>query len=603
MDRTGPRHLSVELPSGPALRWTGKLVRLTWMPFGVAIGGRWLASGFEVLASSLLALAVVQLGGSDDRGLPIPGTLMTWIEESTSPLVVALLLALGIVLAGRLIETLVEWCLTWTHLKVNNRLTPEVMEASVEPATQRLLDPATAVQRWLLKLDISYLIYESLAATIGHVGTVVIILFATFKANATAGQVALGGLVLWAAASIPLMVKALRASRRAAQSHEAVGRIIRDSAALRAELGRPSLRAYWRQKNLQPMAELHATIKWEGIWNAALFGVLGLISRGLPIVAVLAASATGSVGSALAVLLYLTRMAAPLGSLASTLPWVQRNLISVQRTFQVIESDRDRIEEVPEPFEPRDVHVCDWVVSLPDGSRISYPEHSLRRGEILCVVGPSGSGKSSLLDSLAGHLQASGSLLVDGAVVAASNPKWRETCAFVRQEPELVPGGLLDNLHGFPGWRETPALAQAVAAVAASRLRGTGGEVSLDDKGVSVGQRRALSVLRALGSDAPVLLLDEPIAGVDDALVSPIRAALLEAAAGGRLVLVTAHHHDVERLDLDGCTRRLRLSPTQAGTTVQSSGVAAAQASPLGHDASAEAPGHSPLQQAEGSSS
>lgn len=563
-------------------------MRLTWMPFGIAIGGRWLASGFEIVASSLLAFAIVQLGGSNNQGLPIPDTFMAWIEESSSPVVVALLLALGIVLTGRLIETVVEWCLTWTHLKVNDKLTPEVMEASVEPATRRLLDAPTAVQRWLLKLDISYFIYESVAATAGHIGTVVIILFATFKANATAGQVALCGLTLWTAASLPLMINALRASRRAAESHEAVGRIIRDSAALRAELGRPSLRAYWRQKNLQPMAVLHATIKWEGIWNAALFGVLGLVSRGLPIVAVLAAAVTGSVESALAVLLFLTRMAAPLNSLASTLPWVQRNLISVQRAFQVIESDRDRIEGVPEPFEPCNVHVRNWVVSLSDGFQISYPEHSLQRGEILCVVGPSGSGKSSLLDSLAGHRQASGSLLVDGTAVAASDPRWRETCAFVRQEPELVPGGVLDNLHGFPGWKETPALAQAVAAVTASGLRGTGGRVSIDDKGVSAGQRRAISVLRALGSNAPVLLLDEPIAGVDDALVGPIREALLQAAADGKLVLVTAHRHDLKRLNLHGTTALLRLSPTMVGTSERPNVPADPRENPVGAETGAE---------------
>jgi len=48
-----------------------------------------------------------------------------------------------------------------------------VMEAAVEPATRRLLDPATAVQRWLLKIDISYFLYESLATdhrTLRHSG-------------------------------------------------------------------------------------------------------------------------------------------------------------------------------------------------------------------------------------------------------------------------------------------------------------------------------------------------------------------------------------------------------------------------------------------------
>ena len=551
MDRSLSRHLTVDLPTGLALRWVAKLVRLTWIPFGVAIGGRWVASGFEVLASSLLAFGVIQLGGNQESGLPIPNWLIHWIKASASPLVITLLMALCIVLLGRLIETLVEWCLTWTHIKVNRRLTPEIMEASVEPATHRLLDPPTAVQRWLLKLDISYFIYESIASTIGHIGTIAIILFATFKVSHIAGQVALGSLSLWVVAAVPLMVRALNASRRYAQSHEVVGRIIRDSASLRAELSRPSLRAYWRERNLRPLKELDQVIKWQGIWNAALFGVLGLVARGMPVCAVLAASATGSLGSSLAVLLYLSRIAAPLGSLASTLPWIQQNLISAQRVFQVVETKRDRISEIPPPYNPCKVEVRGWVVSLPNGSEISYPAFILERGKLSCLVGPSGSGKSSLLDSLAGHLSASGSLLVNGKLVAPSDHRWRETCAFVRQEPELVPGGLFDNLRDFPGWKETPMRKRAVARILSTRMGGSGGEVAIDEKGVSVGQRRAISVLRTLGSDASVLLFDEPIAGIDDALVVSIRDALVEGMLEGKLILLTAHKHDLERLAFD----------------------------------------------------
>ena len=298
-----PRHLAVELPSGAALRWIGALLRLTWLPFTIAIVGRWLATSLEVLGFSLLAFAVVELGGDRKDNLPIPQVVLDWVTQSTSPLVAALLLALVTVVIGRAIETLVEWSRPWIHLKVNRTLTPEVIEAAAEPTTRRLLDPPTAVQRWLLKIDLSFFIFESLAATIGHLGTIVIILAATFTANSTAGQVALGFLVLWLALAVPLMLKALRASQRAAYSHEIVGRIIRDSASLRAELNRPSLRAFWRTRNAPPLSDLQDTIKWQGVWNVTLFGVLGLIGRSMPIAAVLAASATGSLGSALAVFL------------------------------------------------------------------------------------------------------------------------------------------------------------------------------------------------------------------------------------------------------------------------------------------------------------
>jgi ATP-binding cassette subfamily C protein CydD len=212
-----------------------------------------------------------------------------------------------------------------------------------------------------------------------------------------------------------------------------------------------------------------------------------------------------------------------------------------------VETDRDRIDVVPEPFVPNTVRVRNWTALLPDGSKLKFPDLDLSRNHILCVMGPSGSGKSSLLDSLAGQLSASGTILVDDVEVAPTDPKWRETCALVRQEPELVPGTLFDNLRDFPLWKETPVRKRAVDRIFASRALGGGGAVAIDEKGVSVGQRRAIAVLRALGSDASILLLDEPLTGIDDVLVSPVADAITEAHREGRIVLLTAHEHDLKR--------------------------------------------------------
>jgi ATP-binding cassette subfamily C protein CydD len=136
--------------------------------------------------------------------------------------------------------------------------------------------------------------------------------------------------------------------------------------------------------------------------------------------------------------------------------------------------------------------------------------------------------------------------------VLPTDPRWRETCALVRQEPELVPGALVDNLQEFPLWKETPARRLAVDRILASRVAGGGGEVAIDQKGVSVGQRRAIAVLRTVGSDASVLLLDEPVAALDDVLVEPIVEVIMEAYREGRIILLSAHEHDLQRLKLPG---------------------------------------------------
>jgi ATP-binding cassette subfamily C protein CydD len=236
--------------------------------------------------------------------------------------------------------------------------------------------------------------------------------------------------------------------------------------------------------------------------------------------------------------------------------------MSVQRVFQMVETDRNRIEVIPQSYlRCLEIHVRNWVANLPDSSRLTYPNFDIKSGEVLCVVGPNGAGKSSLLDSLAGHLSSSGQLFVDGSLVLPDDPRWRETCALVRQEPELVPGKLFDNLWGFPGWKETPVLAHAIDQVICKRRpENNVTEVGIDDKGISVGQRRAIAVLRALGSSAQVLLLDEPVAAVDEMVVRSITEAIAETCQEGRIVVVTAHEHDLKRLDLKWA-RILRLAP------------------------------------------
>jgi len=68
---------------------------------------------------------------------------------------------------------------------------------------------------------------------------------------------------------------------------------------------------------------------------------------------------------------------------------------------------------------------------------------------------------------------------------------------------------------------------------------------------VSVGQRRSIALLRCLGCSSGVVLLDEPIAGIDDSLVSVLRDVIEETRRQGRIIILTAHEHDFKRLHLE----------------------------------------------------
>jgi ABC-type multidrug transport system fused ATPase/permease subunit len=555
-----PKHLDVEMPRFKGLGWVLGLVKLTWVPLSLAVVGRWSSSILQILVSSLIGFLVVQLGNSDQSGIVLPQALLEWLKMAESPALTALFLTLAITAASSLIDMLVAWTRVWVHLIINKRVTAQIITTSINTNYDVMLDASTAVQRWLLKLDLVYFLHESIAATIGHVGTVVIALIATYNANHVAGNVSVVCLILWLVTCVPLTLKALRASQISAVAHESVGRIIRDGIALRSDLSRPSLKTFWVRRSLPDLAILQRSISTQGMWNTFLEGAMSAIARLMPIVAVLAAIQTGSIGSAIAILLYLTRMAGPLGGLAGILPWIQQNLISIQRMYNMIIGPDSPSSETSSPYQVKhELVITDWSVRVGTTRLIQYPDLRASNEYILCIVGPSGSGKSTLMKSLAGQLRIeSGTLILDGERIDQSSSFWQESCSLVPQEPELLPGTVEDNLKGFPNWTSTELRIAAISKVLANTDDGLGSIVGIDDKGVSVGQRRGIAVLRSVGADSAILFLDEPLAGVDDSIVSILKEVFEEARREGRILILSAHEHDFNRLGLPA-TKVIRL--------------------------------------------
>lgn len=548
------QYLTVVMPEKKALKWILTLVRLAWIPMILAVAGRWAVSFLHILSLSLIAFATVQVGQSTHNGVPLPEVLEAWLSRSQSPVLLSLLVAMASAFVFSLLETFVSWTYTWIHLIINKKITPEVIEASITGKEGFNVDASTAIQRWLLKTDIVYILYESIAATLGNIGTIVIAVIATYEANRVAGDVSIMCLVVWVLVAFPLTLKALRASRRLAQTHEVVGRRIRDGIALTMDLSRPSLQGLWVRQSSPYIASLQRSIAIQGFWKALLPGSLHAIASITPYVAVIAAISTGSGVASFAVILYLTRITGPLASLADILPWFQQNLISVQRLFDVVVKHYQPIdEEIVQVSHPKTLELQHWTVRLDGNKRLTYPNITTSNQLILCIVGPSGSGKTTLLRSLAGVQKIeSGELRLDGRIIDPKSSMWRETCGVLPQEPELIPGTIRDNLMGFADWSSTELLDRAVMSLLENIPPRDDCAVGVDNKGVSVGQRRSIALLRCLGGSAGVILLDEPVAGIDDSLVNVLRDVIVNAQQQGRIVILTAHEHDYERLRLEG---------------------------------------------------
>ncbi|MCC6717232.1 MAG: thiol reductant ABC exporter subunit CydC [Acetobacteraceae bacterium] len=189
-----------------------------------------------------------------------------------------------------------------------------------------------------------------------------------------------------------------------------------------------------------------------------------------------------------------------------------------------------------------------------DGLTLDIPQ-----GSRVALLGPSGSGKSTLAALLlkVAHPGAGRILLGGSDIAALDDSAVRARCAWLGQATHLFRDTIRANLllGAPPGTAVTDD--RLWAALAAARIDevvralpdGLDGWVGEGGQGFSGGQGRRLALARALLSDAPVLILDEPCAGLDATTEREFHLALNEAAAGRTVVLIAHRLVGVERLD------------------------------------------------------
>jgi len=182
----------------------------------------------------------------------------------------------------------------------------------------------------------------------------------------------------------------------------------------------------------------------------------------------------------------------------------------------------------------------------------------LESGEIACLIGPTGSGKTTLLRALLGLEACRGALLLDGqdAANAGTGPSERPF-AWVPQDAPLVTGSVADNVLLLGGSEATARAAlDDVGAGRLGALDDTGTAIQVGDgrdvidvigpggRPLSGGERRLLSLARALASSLPVLLLDEPTEGLDPDATRAVLAALARLR-GRRSIVIATHREEV----------------------------------------------------------
>ena len=206
------------------------------------------------------------------------------------------------------------------------------------------------------------------------------------------------------------------------------------------------------------------------------------------------------------------------------------------------------------------LELVDIALAAPGRTLVRGLSARVGAGEVLAVMGESGSGKSSLLawlcGTLAPGLAASGTVRLDGREIQ-DLPTVQRRVGILFQDDLLFPhlsvhGNLL---FALPAGERAARLVRAEAALAGAGLAGYGPRLPHT---LSGGQRARVSVLRALLAEPRALLLDEPFSRLDLPLRERFRAFVFERlrTMGIPAVLVTHDAHDIppgaQRIDLAG---------------------------------------------------
>ncbi|MCD4549189.1 MULTISPECIES: thiol reductant ABC exporter subunit CydD [unclassified Schaalia] len=161
------------------------------------------------------------------------------------------------------------------------------------------------------------------------------------------------------------------------------------------------------------------------------------------------------------------------------------------------------------------------------------------------LVGPSGVGKSTTIMAMLGLIRPQqGQISIDGIDITTINPDslWAQV-SWVPQNPMIIPGTLRENLIHDTNEDELSKAAHAAGfdTVLHKLPQGWDTPIGQGGIGLSGGQRQRLALLRALISDAPLVIFDEPTAHLDAATEEIILNTLQHLRAQGRTVLVIAH--------------------------------------------------------------
>ena len=258
-----------------------------------------------------------------------------------------------------------------------------------------------------------------------------------------------------------------------------------------------------------------------------------------------------TIGDVQAFIQYSRQFSMPITQLSSMANTIQLTIASAERVFELLD----------EPEEPADVAAAGVVAApkgdvrldhitfsyAPDAPLIEDMTIEVAHGRTVAIVGPTGAGKTTLVNLLMRFYDVSGgSIRVDGADIRElQRGGLRRMFGMVLQDTWLFSGTIRDNIaYGKEGASEDAIVSAAKAAQADHFIRtlpdNYGTLINEEATNLSQGQKQLLTIARAFLADPAILILDEATSSVDtrtEVLIQSAMATLMK----GRTTFVIAH--------------------------------------------------------------
>ena len=343
-------------------------------------------------------------------------------------------------------------------------------------------------------------------------------------------------------------------ARRVRKASSAMNSLLHDNVA-----GMRQIKAYAMEKeeherfNLASDALRRATLHIMRVWSIyrpcmSLTGSMGFILL-LWVGSNAVHSGSLTYGELTAFIVLLRNFYEPIGQIHALNQLFVAGRSAGERVFEILDAEEEKDVDVGRKLDRITGHIVYDKVHFAYGNVPTVDEVSLeaKPGETIALVGPTGAGKSTLVNLLTRFYEYDrGQILLDGVPVHELNKSWlRTNIGYVTQESFLFNGTVRENLRIGRRNATDDELWNALACANAKHFVEAlpdGLDTKVGERGIklSVGEKQRVSIARALLRNPPILLLDEATASVDTETERQIQQAL-DQLMKGRTSFVIAH--------------------------------------------------------------